>query len=109
MNWARTLAFVTGQVDQELLARNEYLAAENRIGRLIVTDDITVTRRVGRDAIAAINFTAPAAACPKEFSGWSELGNEIIQCPVAHQCRVAELGRAGEFAGDEYISVTVGA
>ena len=31
MDWARILAFVTGTVDQELLARNEYLAAENRI------------------------------------------------------------------------------
>ena len=28
---ARILAYVTGTVDQELLARNEYLAAENRI------------------------------------------------------------------------------
>jgi len=25
MDWARILAFVTGMVDQELLARNEYL------------------------------------------------------------------------------------
>ena len=31
MNWAHILAYVTGMVDQELLARNEYLAAENRI------------------------------------------------------------------------------
>jgi hypothetical protein len=31
MDWARILAHVTGMVDQELLARNEYLAAENRI------------------------------------------------------------------------------
>jgi hypothetical protein len=31
MDWARILAFVTGTVDQELLARIEYLAAENRI------------------------------------------------------------------------------
>jgi hypothetical protein len=31
MDWARILAFVTGMVDQEPLARNEYLAAENRI------------------------------------------------------------------------------
>jgi hypothetical protein len=30
MDWARTLAYVTGVVDQELLARIEYLAAENR-------------------------------------------------------------------------------
>jgi hypothetical protein len=31
VDWARILAYVTGTVDQELLARNEYLAAENRI------------------------------------------------------------------------------
>ena len=44
MDWARILAYVTGTVDQELLARNEYLAAENRImkaqlkGRLKLPD-----------------------------------------------------------------------
>ena len=38
------LAYVTGTVDQELLARNEYLAAENRImkaqlnGRMKLSD-----------------------------------------------------------------------
>ncbi len=31
MDWARILAYVTGTVDQELLGRNEYLAAKNRI------------------------------------------------------------------------------
>ena len=31
MDWARILAYVTGTVAQELLARNEYLAAEIRI------------------------------------------------------------------------------
>src|SRR5438552_16933412 len=44
MDWSRILAYVTGTVDQELLARNEYLAAENRIlkaqlnGRLKLSD-----------------------------------------------------------------------
>src|SRR5450631_2239797 len=44
MDWARILAYVSGTVDQELLARNEYLAAENRIlksqlnGRLKLSD-----------------------------------------------------------------------
>jgi putative transposase len=44
MDWARILAYVTGTVDQELLARNEYLAAEIRIlkaqlqGRLKLSD-----------------------------------------------------------------------
>jgi len=33
MDWTRTLAYITGSVDQELLLRNEYLAAENRILR----------------------------------------------------------------------------
>src|SRR5215471_19134560 len=44
MDWARILAFVTGMTDQELLTRNEYLVAENRIlkaklkGRLKLSD-----------------------------------------------------------------------
>jgi hypothetical protein len=33
MIWARMLAYITRAVDQELLLRNEYLAAENRILR----------------------------------------------------------------------------
>ena len=33
MNWKRMLAYVTGSVDEELLARNEYLVTENRILR----------------------------------------------------------------------------
>jgi hypothetical protein len=31
MDWAHILAYFTGTVDQELLLRNEYLVAENRI------------------------------------------------------------------------------
>ena len=44
MDWMRVLAYVTRTVDQELMARNEYLAAENRIlraqlkGRLKLSD-----------------------------------------------------------------------
>ena len=44
MEWARILAYITGTVDQELLLRNEYRAAENRIlraqlaGRLRLSD-----------------------------------------------------------------------
>jgi len=33
MLWARLLAYVTGTVNQELLLRNEYLAAENPYGQ----------------------------------------------------------------------------
>ena len=45
MIWAQLLAYVTGKVDQELLLRNEYLAAENRIlkaqikGRLLLSEE----------------------------------------------------------------------
>ena len=56
MDWARILAFITGMVDQELLARNEYLAAENRIlraqlkGRLQLSDAERATLgEIGRD------------------------------------------------------------
>ena len=44
MNWKQMLAYVTGSVDEELLARNEYLVTENRIlrhqikGRVRLTD-----------------------------------------------------------------------
>ena len=44
MLWARLLAYVTGTVNQELLLRNEYLAAENRMlrgqikGRLLLSE-----------------------------------------------------------------------
>jgi hypothetical protein len=44
MDWKTMLAYITGSVDEELVLRNEYLAAENRIlrdqikGRLKLTD-----------------------------------------------------------------------
>ena len=31
MDWARLLAYIFGAANQELLLRNEYLAAENRM------------------------------------------------------------------------------
>ena len=65
MDWARILAFVTGTVDQELLARNEYLAAENRIlkaqlkGRLKLSDAERATlgeigHRLGRKVLGEV-------------------------------------------------------
>src|SRR3974390_600922 len=65
MDWARILAFVTGLVDQELLAQYEYLVAENRIlkaqsqGRLKLTDAERATlgeigHRLGRKALAEV-------------------------------------------------------
>jgi putative transposase len=69
MDWTRILAYVTGALDQELLARNEYLAAENRIlksqlnGRLKLSDAERamlgkIGHRLGRQALAEV---APVA------------------------------------------------
>jgi hypothetical protein len=37
MDWKQLLAYITGSVAEELLVRNEYLAAENRILRNQIT------------------------------------------------------------------------
>src|ERR1700730_18561763 len=69
MDWARILAYVTGTVDQELLARNEYLAAENRIlkaqlkGRLKLSDVERATlgeigHRLGRKVLGEVATVA---------------------------------------------------
>src|SRR5258707_8605446 len=65
MIWARMLAYITGTVDQELLLRNEYLVAENRIlraritGRLLLADSEKTTlgeiaHRLGRKALTDV-------------------------------------------------------
>lgn len=41
MDWARLPAYLTGTVDQELLLRNEYLAAENH-NRLLASTFMSV-------------------------------------------------------------------
>ena len=77
MDWARMLAYITGTVDQELLLRNEYLAAENRIlkaqieTRLLLTDVEKATlaeiaHRLGHKALADVAH----AARPDTILGW---------------------------------------
>lgn len=77
MIWARMLAYITGTVDQELLRRNEYLAAENRIlrnkieGRLLLSDSekttlVEIAHRLGRRALADV----AAAAKPDALLRW---------------------------------------
>src|SRR5882672_7688680 len=69
MEWARILAYITGTVDRELLLRNEYLVAENRIlksqlkGRLKLSDvERTklgeIGHRLGRKALGEVAATA---------------------------------------------------
>jgi putative transposase len=77
MLWARLLAYVTGTVNQELLLRNEYLAAENRIlrgqikGRLLLLEGEKATlaeiaHRLGRMALEDVAATAK----PDTILGW---------------------------------------
>jgi putative transposase len=67
--WVRLLAYVTGSVNQELLLRNEYLAAENRIlrtklpARLRLSDPERITlaeigKRLGRRALREVACVA---------------------------------------------------
>jgi hypothetical protein len=71
------LAYVTGRVNQELLLRNEYLGAENRIlrgkikGRLLLSEGEKVTlaeiaHRLGREALENLAATAN----PDTMLGW---------------------------------------
>lgn len=77
MIWARMPAYITGTVDQELLLRNEHLAAENRIlraqikGRLLLSDSekatlAAIAHRLGRKALADV----AAAAKPDTLFRW---------------------------------------
>src|ERR1035441_266546 len=77
MIWARMLAYITGTVDQELLLRNEYLAAENRIlraqikGRMLLSDAEKATlaeiaHRLGRKALEEL----AAVAKPDTLLAW---------------------------------------
>ena len=71
MDWKTMLAYVTGSVDEELLRRNEYLVAENRIlraqipGRLKLTDGdrrtlARIGKQLGRKALAEVaNIVRP--------------------------------------------------
>jgi hypothetical protein len=43
MDWKMLLACVTGSIDEELLLRNEYLVAENRILRTQIEDRVQLT------------------------------------------------------------------
>lgn len=77
MLWAHMLAYVTGTVNQELLLRNEYLTAENRVlrnqikGRLLLSEAEKATlaeiaHRLGREALNDV----AATATPDTILGW---------------------------------------
>ena len=90
MDWARILAYVTGLVDQELLARTEYLAAENRIlkaqlkGRLKLSDAERATlgeigHRLGRKVLGEVANVARPDAIPIWMT--AARGRRDLRCP----------------------------
>ena len=108
MEWTRMLAYITGTVDQELLLRNEYLAAENRIlraqikGRLLLSDAEKKTLadigyRLGRKALEDVANTAK----PDTILGWYRRlvarkfdGSKCtpLPWPTAHRARTRRSG-----------------
>src|SRR6202043_3596550 len=67
--WLQLLAYVTGSVNQELLRRNEYLAAENRILRVKLPSRLRLSnperatlaeigKRLGRKALREVACVA---------------------------------------------------
>ena len=77
MDWKTMLAYVTGSVDDELLRRNEYLVAENRIlraqikGRLQLTDGerrtlAQIGKKLGRKVLAEV----ASIVRPETVLGW---------------------------------------
>ena len=97
MLWARMLAYLSGTVDQELLLRNEYLAAANRIlraqvqGRLLLSDAgkaslAEIAYRLGRKTLEGL----AAAAKPLLRRGACSIHLRIIPKPLGRdRCRVA--------------------
>jgi hypothetical protein len=81
MDWARILAYITGTVDHELLLRNEYLGAENRIlmaklnGRPRFSDVERATLgeigfRLGRRALSEVATAAQPEPSWRGTGGW---------------------------------------
>ena len=93
MEWVRILAYITGTVDQEILMRNEYLAAENRIlrsqikGRLLLSDAEKKTladigHRLGRKALEDVANTARPETILAGIEGSSRVSS-MVQKHVA--------------------------
>jgi putative transposase len=58
MDLARILAYLTGTVDQELLARNEYLVTENRIQKAQLKGRLKLSESEPRSAKLVMAWAA---------------------------------------------------
>ena len=83
MEWKTLLANITGTVDQELLLRNEYLVAENRILRKQIT---------GRVRLTESERTTLAELGKREFGVEFGVSSHIPTCQAMFLHIVARLG-----------------
>src|SRR5712691_9452387 len=124
--WLRLLAYVTGSVNQELLLRNEYLAAENRIlrtklparVRLSNPERITLAeigKRLGRKALREVACVAK----PNTILAWYRklVAKKFDGCkhrqypgrpPVSSEVEALVVRMAGENAGWGYDRIVGG-
>ena len=109
MDWKTMLAYISGSVDEELLLRNEYLVAENRIlrnqikGRLRLTDGerrtlAEIGKRLGKRALEAVANIVK----PETILGWHRRlvakkfdGSKNRQYPGRPRVDAALLHRSG--------------
>ena len=110
--WAQLLAYATGLINQELLLKNQYLAAENRIlrahlaARLRLSDPERSTlaeigKRLGRKALAQV-----ACVAKPDTAGWPIYPTSpgALRCTCSRsrssrRYRPAENGRSRSAAG----------
>src|SRR5215470_20459917 len=90
MIWARMHAYITGTVDQELLLRNEYLAAENRIPESPNQRQVVVVRRGKSD----VGGDGPPVGTESlgRIGGCRETGYVAGLVPKAHRQEVRRIG-----------------
>ena len=76
MDWVRILACITGTVNQELLLRNEYLTAENRIIKAQLKTLLRLT-----DGRELHSLKSPIALFPDQppviLTGFSDIDDKI--------------------------------
>jgi hypothetical protein len=77
MSWGKLLAFISGKISDELLLRNEYLIAENRIlrkrikGQVKLTDaERTTLAKIGKKLGSKILKEVATVVTPKTILDW---------------------------------------
>src|ERR1019366_2268779 len=84
MEWARTLAYITGTVDQELLLRNEYLVAENRILKAQLKERLRLSD-AERAKLGEIGHRLARPQSPRRGGDYRSAGHHLSVVPTARR------------------------